>query len=1591
MMPGLTDTAIHLYRKYLRSAVPGSEEQGHSMVMVGDQAVAIAEAAITQTQMAPSTLDRWLETASAGNTANIETIESPRGSLASAIGLALAGRRATSFLNGPDIAAAQDLLVSAAGRHLPLVIHLNNQALAGHGGSLGSGHEAFHLSSESGFFTLFASSVQQAVDFTFIARRVAEQTLVPGLVVMDREQTAMAIQEVDFLSLEQIRAFLGSADEEIPVPTPAQQLLFGDSRRRVPAWHNLDKPVLQGALYDPESYALGALANQPFFDAYLDACLEASFDQFEKLTGRLHRAISTHGCEKAEVVLLAQGAAVEPLTLVAGYLRNKEKERIGVIGVHCLRPFPERELLACLKGKKTVAVMERLAKPLAGDPPLLREIRACLGRAIENTKFSKGGSAAITHGDTPHCCSVSYGLGGSPLRVSDMIALSSRLSTLAHSENSSWLALGIDFQNDVGNHPKRQVLLDALARAYPGIEKLGLRSNNPAPDIRGDQSLSIALKRISGLGYESLHFDISTLLHRLEGGMMRGRSSLSWESWGEVSVDRLIHSQENLLDSGDDALVDVSMAVLDEPSLNQLKMLKIDTGVREGGAIIIPCDLTDTEVSQILSLRLREAVQTRKISIYKLPSPQQMLNSISEIHSRSHQYKDRIGREYLLGSLFGVLLDIGLLDQKERKILASKENLLKELPEEIQSIGLDAFQQGFNDICQVDISKLIPLDTDAHSASLDKTMLGREAPVAVRHLGRDDDHYDSLPRLWDQVGVLYRDDERDLLTADPYFATGTIAPLSSTFRDFSHTHSLLPWFDSSLCTGCGKCWTTCPDSAIGVVAISPGTLLDTGIRLAGADSLRQVASQISARIISRGKKNELPQTAGEVFKEALTWLKDKMKLTPERQEAIEEGFEGINKKIGGLPVAVTDIFFHKAENLKKDSAELFSLAINPDACKGCGLCMSVCEPLALHKNTDRLNTARELWNIYSQIPDTPADTIDRVAKDPEPGPLAALNLSRYCLLAMAGGDGAEPGSGEKITMRMVLAVTEYLQQPLTNRFAFDIKTVVDEIGQLLKENLSTALPTEDLDALTRSLNQIREPLVDLSTLANKLEGVAEDRSIDTTLLRRLVRLLEDLAEHHWRLTQGEQGLGRSRFGLALTQGSVASWAGAFPYNSFQAPVLVDLTSDTPQIAAGLVEGHLRDTCESLVIMRKARLEIDKPTGSEFKRAALDNLIWQDLNEEEKALCPPLFLVGNDDLLAGPGLSQVLWLLKSGLPIKILVLADLDLGISSTFRWPLFSGKTDLHRRNNPRGNIAYLAMAERRAYVAQTSISKPEHLYQSVSEALKFSGPALLHIHAPSPQRHGFDSRSTLAQARLAVDTRAFPLFQYHPQAEGVYGTRISLNGNSEPSETWVTDDNDQLLNPAHWAMTENRFDAEFRLLNQDDVSPVDIQTWLEMDVASRKKHTPCLSVYDNESFAGIDVNDDEVNDDEVNNDEAKKEVRYRIAPDLAYGIDQLGQDWRVLQELSGLVTPFTARVEQQAQEKIKEAHLSEISSQKSEYEQRISDLETEMRMEMAGKIRNQLLKLVQSRTSSNGASEAANKVRDALSESAKEEARQNQ
>jgi hypothetical protein len=104
-----------------------------------------------------------------------------------------------------------------------------------------------------------------------------------------------------------------------------------------------------------------------------------------------------------------------------------------------------------------------------------------------------------------------------------------------------------------------------------------------------------------------------------------------------------------------------------------------------------------------------------------------------------------------------------------------------------------------------------------------------------------------------------------------------------------------------------------------------------------------------------------------------------------------------------------------------------------------------------------------------------------------------------------------------------------------------------------------------------------------------------------------------------------------------------------------------------------------------------------------------------------------------------------------------------------------------------RKEIAQIAMMHPRTFVAQTTCAHVNHFYRSVIDALEFDGPAIVCCYTTCQPEHGVADNMATDQARLAVDTRAFPLLIYDPRKGNTIRERLSLQGNPAVNEDWWT------------------------------------------------------------------------------------------------------------------------------------------------------------------------------------------------------------
>jgi pyruvate/2-oxoacid:ferredoxin oxidoreductase beta subunit/Pyruvate/2-oxoacid:ferredoxin oxidoreductase delta subunit len=225
------------------------------------------------------------------------------------------------------------------------------------------------------------------------------------------------------------------------------------------------------------------------------------------------------------------------------------------------------------------------------------------------------------------------------------------------------------------------------------------------------------------------------------------------------------------------------------------------------------------------------------------------------------------------------------------------------------------------------------------------------------------------------------------------------------------------------------------------------------------------------------------------------------------------------------------------------------------------------------------------------------------------------------------------------------------------------------------------------------------------------------------------------------------------------------------------------------------------------------------TNSLFENAPADALgiraRWDQQGHPDRRL----WVLGGDGAMYDIGFQSLSRLVASGADVKVLVL-DTQVysntgGQASTAS---FGGQVTklsafghaIHGRPERRKELGRILMAHGDVYVAQTTPAHINHFYRSVMEANAYPGPAVLIAYSACMPEHGIADDAATRQAKLAVDSRAFPLFTYDPRRGETFRERLSLQGNPALREDWDAAPDGTPVDFLAFARSEGRFGQHF-------------------------------------------------------------------------------------------------------------------------------------------------------------------------------------
>jgi pyruvate-ferredoxin/flavodoxin oxidoreductase len=262
------------------------------------------------------------------------------------------------------------------------------------------------------------------------------------------------------------------------------------TRQLVPALVDVNNPGLTGAVQNQPDFQAGAADHRTHFANAVPALVRQAMAEYSALTGREYSPVHTYLCDDADYVMVGLGSVCDDVEAVVKYLRSKG-QKVGLVAIKLLQPFPEAEVVAALAGKKAVTVLER-----SDQTALTTLVTQALFKAREN-----GEAKAARHADIPAIKAIPklttaiFGLGGHDLQPRHLIAAFKSMQT---GTSAPLIYLGSQFFSKTTN-PRMAELQKRMKAAYPETELMALETE-ANPRLLPDSAFRVRFHSVGGYG-----------------------------------------------------------------------------------------------------------------------------------------------------------------------------------------------------------------------------------------------------------------------------------------------------------------------------------------------------------------------------------------------------------------------------------------------------------------------------------------------------------------------------------------------------------------------------------------------------------------------------------------------------------------------------------------------------------------------------------------------------------------------------------------------------------------------------------------------------------------------------------------------------------------------------------------------------------------------------------------------------------------------------------------------------------------------------------------------------------------------------------
>ena len=289
-------------------------------------------------------------------------VESEHSAMACVAAASAAGARVFTATSSHGLAYMHEMLHWASGTRLPVVMVNANRAI-GSPWSIWCDQGDSLSQRDTGWVQLYCQSAQEALDTVIQAYRIAEEILLPVMVLEDGFFLSHTSEPVEVPDQKAVDRFL-------PPYRPRYKLTPGDP-------HTFNIMADTSLFINFKHGAQKAMVEAKKVIARVDR-------EFKSRFGRGYGLMEKVRCADAEVILLTMGTAASTAREVIDQYR-KQGKKAGLCRLRMFRPFPAGEVVRLLSGVKKIAVLDR-DNSLGAGGIVAQELKAALFGAAHKPK-----------------------------------------------------------------------------------------------------------------------------------------------------------------------------------------------------------------------------------------------------------------------------------------------------------------------------------------------------------------------------------------------------------------------------------------------------------------------------------------------------------------------------------------------------------------------------------------------------------------------------------------------------------------------------------------------------------------------------------------------------------------------------------------------------------------------------------------------------------------------------------------------------------------------------------------------------------------------------------------------------------------------------------------------------------------------------------------------------------------------------------------------------------------------------------------------------------------------------------------------------